>query len=170
MKKKDVKVGETYWVKVGAELTQVKVIGVSKYGGWDGKSLATGRAIRLKTAGRLREKVWELYTHPQAWEGGMGDPNVKPLEFKGGVGVKLTPTRPGNPNDVEIDFSPVDVVVDDQGTVVALTPTSDAGREWLVAHCAAAPWQWLGRTLAVQHQYAPDILRGLAEAGLKVGQ
>jgi hypothetical protein len=57
MKKKDVKVGETYAAKVSGKLVKVKITRESVYGGWDGQNLETGHAVRIKTAARLRAVV-----------------------------------------------------------------------------------------------------------------
>ena len=55
MKKKDVVVGDVYLVKVSGSLCRVRLIRVSPYGGWIGHNLETGRQVRIKTAGRLRQ-------------------------------------------------------------------------------------------------------------------
>ena len=57
MKKADVQIGKTYIVTVSGHLAHVRIIGESPYGGWYGRSLATGRKIRVKTATRLRSEV-----------------------------------------------------------------------------------------------------------------
>lgn len=57
MKKKDVQVGGLYRVKVGRKIVDVRLERESPYGGWDARSLATGRRIRIRTAQRLRAAV-----------------------------------------------------------------------------------------------------------------
>lgn len=57
MKKKDVVLGRTYAAKVSGKLVQVRLDRESPYGGWDGANLTTGRAVRIKTAARLRAEV-----------------------------------------------------------------------------------------------------------------
>jgi len=57
MKKKDLKVGETYFAKVSDKLVQVKIVGESRFGGWDGINLTTGKKVRIKSAQRLRGAV-----------------------------------------------------------------------------------------------------------------
>lgn len=54
MKKKDIVIGETYIVKVSGKLAHVRITGESPYGGWDGINVATRRAIRIRSAARLR--------------------------------------------------------------------------------------------------------------------
>jgi len=59
-----------------------------------------------------------------------------------------------------------DVQVDNQGTIVAITPLSDAAREWLDENVKAESWQWVGDTLGVEPRYAGPILEGMQAAGL----
>ena len=54
MKKKDVSIGRTYVAKVSGGLTTVRLTGESPYGGWDAVNTKTGRAVRIRTAARLR--------------------------------------------------------------------------------------------------------------------
>lgn len=53
--------------------------------------------------------------------------------------------------------------VRDEGSVVALTPLTDAASEWLDANVQAESWQWLGNALVIDHRYAQDILDGIEE-------
>ncbi len=57
MKQKDIKISSVYAVKVSGKIAPVRVTNVSIYGGWDGRNVLTGRAVRLKTAGRLRHEL-----------------------------------------------------------------------------------------------------------------
>jgi hypothetical protein len=59
MLKSQVEIGREYVVKVSGSLTRVKIKGESPYGGWEGVNVTTGRAVRIKTAGRLRRPVTE---------------------------------------------------------------------------------------------------------------
>lgn len=54
MKQRDVVIGQTYCVKVSGRIVPMRVTNVSIYGGWDGVSTVTRRAIRLRTAAKLR--------------------------------------------------------------------------------------------------------------------
>lgn len=54
MKSKDVRIGETYVVRVSGELTQVRITGENPYGGWDGVNKETGRSVRIRSPQRLR--------------------------------------------------------------------------------------------------------------------
>lgn len=53
MKQADVKVGQVYWANVSGFRVRVRILNVSRFGGWDAKNLSTDRIIRIKTAGRL---------------------------------------------------------------------------------------------------------------------
>lgn len=59
MKKKDVKIGTIYAVKVSGKISPVKILCVNQYGGWDAVNTKTNRNVRLRTAGRLRYEVLE---------------------------------------------------------------------------------------------------------------
>jgi len=54
MKKSEVVTGGRYVAKVAGALTVVKIIGESPYGGWEAVNLRTSRAVRIKSAQRLR--------------------------------------------------------------------------------------------------------------------
>ena len=56
MKKKDVEIGGIYQVRVGQWLVRVRITGESRYGGWDAVNLRTNRAIRIRSAQRLRKR------------------------------------------------------------------------------------------------------------------
>jgi hypothetical protein len=67
MKKNEVKINAVYLVKVSGQITLVKLVMESRYGGWDGTNLVTGRAVWIRTTARLRreipaDKVDELLT------------------------------------------------------------------------------------------------------------
>jgi hypothetical protein len=57
MKKSEVKIGGVYTAKVSNKVVQLKIDTESKYGGWDGTNLATGKKVRIRSAQRLREAV-----------------------------------------------------------------------------------------------------------------
>ena len=57
MKKSEVRVGATYCAKVSGRLVAVKLTGESCYGGWDAINRKTGRAVRIKSAAKLRYEV-----------------------------------------------------------------------------------------------------------------
>ncbi len=57
MKKADAIIGKIYIVKISDKLARVKLLGESRYGGWVGRNLDTGREVRIKTAAKLRREV-----------------------------------------------------------------------------------------------------------------
>lgn len=61
MKKNEVKIGGVYLAKVTNKLVSVRINGESRFGGWDAESLATGKTVRIKGAGRLRGEVKTIH-------------------------------------------------------------------------------------------------------------
>lgn len=59
MKKNDVKIGQSYMAKVTDSVVPVRIDAVNSHGGWDGKNIASGRNVRIKSAQRLRRKCTE---------------------------------------------------------------------------------------------------------------
>lgn len=57
MLKRNVVVGRCYVAKVSGWRVRVKITAPSTYGGWTAVNQATGREIRIKTAGRLSPAV-----------------------------------------------------------------------------------------------------------------
>ncbi|WP_413431550.1 winged helix-turn-helix domain-containing protein [Crateriforma spongiae] len=54
MKKVDVKIGGEYFAKVTNKKVTVRIDAENPHGGWDATNLATGKKVRIKTAGRLQ--------------------------------------------------------------------------------------------------------------------
>ena len=57
MKKHEVNIGGVYAAKVSGKVVPVKITGESPYGGWDAVNTQTKRAIRVRSAARLRRPV-----------------------------------------------------------------------------------------------------------------
>ena len=57
MRKNEVEVGGTYQAKVSGTVISVRILRESPYGGWDARSEATGRAVRIRSAQRLRGRT-----------------------------------------------------------------------------------------------------------------
>jgi hypothetical protein len=57
MKKNEIEIGKVYVVKVSGNISKVRIVSESIYGGWNGRNLATGRDVRIRTAARLRREV-----------------------------------------------------------------------------------------------------------------
>lgn len=66
MKKNEVEIGGTYTAKVSEKVQKVRIDGVSRHGGWDATNVATGRAVRIKSAQRLRRRVDGTHDHAEA--------------------------------------------------------------------------------------------------------
>jgi hypothetical protein len=61
-----------------------------------------------------------------------------------------------------------DVLTDNFGSIVGITPMTPTAREWIGENVDAEPWQWLGGTLNIDRRYADDLVEGMVEAGLTV--
>ncbi len=57
MKKNEVEIRGVYVAKVSGQLVSVRIDRESPYGGWDATNLATGRAVRIRSAARLRGRA-----------------------------------------------------------------------------------------------------------------
>ena len=57
MKKDEVKVGGVYAAKVSDKVVPVRLDSENPHGGWDATNLKTGKAVRIKSAQRLRAEV-----------------------------------------------------------------------------------------------------------------
>ena len=67
MKKSDVKTGEVYSCKVSGHVVPVRIDRENPRGGWDGTNMKTRKAVRVKSAQRLRGKaVWPPKTMSKA--------------------------------------------------------------------------------------------------------
>jgi hypothetical protein len=60
-----------------------------------------------------------------------------------------------------------DVVASCHGSLWLLYPTTDAAREWLLAHTDGL---WHGDALAVEWRYVSGLVTGLRDAGFTVGR
>lgn len=57
MRRQNVELGAVYVAKVSGRLCRVRIVRLSRYGGWDARNLETGRPVRIKSARRLRRKT-----------------------------------------------------------------------------------------------------------------
>ena len=57
MKKNEVTIGGVYAAKVSGKVVPVRITGPSPYGGWDAVNTQTQRAVRIRSAARLRRPV-----------------------------------------------------------------------------------------------------------------
>ena len=57
MKKKDIAIGGVYAAKVSGKVVLIRITGQSPYGGWDAVNTQTKRAVRIRSAARLRRRL-----------------------------------------------------------------------------------------------------------------
>lgn len=58
--------------------------------------------------------------------------------------------------------------VQHEGSMVLITPDSDADQEWLDENLETEGWQWLGKSLAVDQRFAEDLIEGMILDGVTV--
>lgn len=102
MTRNEVKIGGMYVAKVTNRLTQVRIEGENRYGGWDATNIASGKSIRIKSPQRLRA------------EAGVGAArNVAPKakgDKKAEVAVETQPAQTSPPmveNAADVQATPV---------------------------------------------------------------
>lgn len=61
-----------------------------------------------------------------------------------------------------------DVVVTNDGSVVSFAPQTPAATAWIEDNVQSESWQWLGKSLVVDHRYAAQLVQGMLDAGLTV--
>jgi hypothetical protein len=71
MKKAEVEIRGVYVAKVSGQLVNVRIERESPYGGWDATNLATGRAVRIRSAARLRGHAARSSSNAPKPEAGM---------------------------------------------------------------------------------------------------
>jgi hypothetical protein len=54
MNANEIKLGEVYIIKVSGKLSRVKIHSKSRFGGWEGRNVDTGRQVRIKSSARVR--------------------------------------------------------------------------------------------------------------------
>lgn len=63
----------------------------------------------------------------------------------------------------------MDYRFENHGTIVLVQSLNDAAYEHLTANADTESWQWMGRSLAVDHRYAMDLAQHLRDDGFTVG-
>lgn len=66
-----------------------------------------------------------------------------------------------------MSFTP-DVEVNDQGSIVLLTPRNDRALQWIRDNVHTEAHNWFGLSLAVEHRYAEAIIKGMTGDDLAV--
>jgi hypothetical protein len=64
----------------------------------------------------------------------------------------------------------VDFEINDEGSIVAITPMNEQAREWIDENVHSEGWQWMGLSLCVDHRMAEPLLCGMVEAGFEIGE
>jgi hypothetical protein len=59
-------------------------------------------------------------------------------------------------------------MVRDEGTVVVLTPNTEAGGRFLHAMLQTEAWQWMGESLVIDHRMARGVIDAALNEGLGV--
>lgn len=60
------------------------------------------------------------------------------------------------------------MIINDQGSIVMITPESDLEYDWLTDNTNAESWQWLGSSLAIDYRFADNLIEGIQDAGFIV--
>jgi hypothetical protein len=60
-----------------------------------------------------------------------------------------------------------DVEVNDQGSIVLVTPMSEAATDWIAENVQDGATYW-GPSLVVEHRFADDLIAGMQSDGLEV--
>lgn len=62
----------------------------------------------------------------------------------------------------------IDVSVQNEGSVILLTPNTEAARDWIDENISSSS-TWWGKALVVETRYAGPVIEGMQRAGLVVG-
>lgn len=62
------------------------------------------------------------------------------------------------------------MIINDEGTCVQFIAENEEELQWLVDNTESESYQWLGKTLSVDHRYASDIIEGIEADGFPVKQ
>ena len=79
MEKNEIKIGEQYTCKVSDKIVVVKITGENPHGGWDATNLKTGKAVRIKSAQRLRSAK---FVDPKALDAAVVEKTEKKAQTK----------------------------------------------------------------------------------------
>ena len=62
-----------------------------------------------------------------------------------------------------------DFCIIDSGSLVGFTPLNDNARQWMNDNVESESWQWLGRSLQVDHRMAQGLVDLIEEEGFTYG-
>jgi hypothetical protein len=57
------------------------------------------------------------------------------------------------------------MIIRNEGSIVLFQPEGDFEYEWLMTSVESEPWQWMGRSLAVDYRMADNLIEGCQGAG-----
>jgi hypothetical protein len=58
-----------------------------------------------------------------------------------------------------------DFLIADHGSIITIAPVSEAARDWIDENVTSEPWQSQGGALCVDHRYAGNLIKGIADEG-----
>lgn len=61
-----------------------------------------------------------------------------------------------------------DIRIINQGTVTGMRPLSEEAKQWMDDNVHSEGWQWLGKTLWVDHRYVDNLIDGMIAGGLSL--
>jgi len=67
-----------------------------------------------------------------------------------------------------METNPADFIFAHHGSIIMVTPNTDAATEWVDEHLSLEDWQWMGAAFAVEHRYAGDLADGIRADGLVI--
>lgn len=62
------------------------------------------------------------------------------------------------------------MIIKNEGTVVLFSPESDYEYEFMMVNLETEGWQWLGKSLVVDHRMASDLTDIIVEAGFIINR
>jgi hypothetical protein len=60
------------------------------------------------------------------------------------------------------------MIIKNDGSVVLFTPEGDFEYEWMMLNLETEGWQWLGKSLVVDHRMAQGLTDGIEDAGFVI--
>lgn len=61
-----------------------------------------------------------------------------------------------------------DIRLDNFGSIIGITPLTQAGRDWIDENVQSEGWQWLGGTLNIEPRMAVAVVTGMEADGLAI--
>jgi hypothetical protein len=172
MKKDEVKVGQTYRIKVSGSIAEVRITSENRHGGWDGVNVATNRSVRIKSAQRIRSEVnrptkrvvAKTMEEVEAVNGSAAETPAKRIltkaEYEGQADLQGGDVGPGSQNAAESEAKPKEPAqratreprakrpsgLDAAAAVLAEAGTPLNAKEMVERMLATGLWQTGGKT------------------------